>query len=85
MATYTTMSKKNKQKKNYDSYKRDILPSPSVDLTGGVATVALGGGGTSCLATLAHLAPHHHLPGHTGDLTSGRGTGDSHPDKGRNI
>lgn len=70
-------------KKNYDSYKRDVLPSPSVDLTGGMATVALGGGGTSCLATLAHLAPHHHLPSHTADLTVGHGTRDSHPDEVR--
>lgn len=41
--------------------------------------VALGGGRTSCIAALAHLAPHHHLPGHTADLTVGHGTGDSHP------
>lgn len=75
--------KKKQNKKKIDSYKRDVLPSPSVDLTGGVATVALGGGGSSCLATLAHLAPHHHLPGHTADLTVGHGTGGAHPDEAR--
>lgn len=76
MAAYTTMDYKNN---NYEGHKRDVLPSPSVGLTGGAAAVALGGGRTSCIAALAHLAPHHHLPGHTADLTVGHGTGDSHP------